>query len=132
MCLLLKVSRANVSKYTPKSIAIDPETSRVKRIFKDNQGAYGTRRIQAECAWEGTCISRRRIARIMKQEGLVSRYTIAHFKPQKQACNETRIKNIVNRQFDDRQKSEVIVSDLTYVRVGTKWHDLCTLLDLHN
>ena len=40
--------------------------------------------------------------------------------------------NIVNRPFDDRKPSEVMVSDLTYVRVGNHWHYLCTLLDLYN
>ncbi len=132
MCQLLKVSRANIYKYTPKAILIDPETQRVKRIFNENQRVYGTRRIKAQCAREGLCISRRRIARIMRQEGLASRYTIVYLKPLQSSCNESQIENIVNRQFDDREKSEVIVSDLTYVRVGNRWHYLCTLLDLHN
>ncbi|MCG4583816.1 DDE-type integrase/transposase/recombinase, partial [Anaerosalibacter bizertensis] len=34
--------------------------------------------------------------------------------------------------FKNREKLEVVVSDLTYVRVGNKWNYICTLLDLHN
>ena len=40
--------------------------------------------------------------------------------------------NIVNRDFDDRTDLEVIVSDLTYVRVGNKWHYICLIINLYN
>ena len=35
-------------------------------------------------------------------------------------------------EFDDRAKHEVIVSDLTYVRVGLNWNTICTIIDLYN
>ena len=38
--------------------------------------------------------------------------------------------NVVNREFDRREKYEVVVSDLTYVKIGGKWRYLCLLLDL--
>lgn len=50
----------------------------------------------------------------------------------KQACNEDVIANTVNREFSDREKLEVVVSDLTYVRVKGQWMYICALLDLHN
>lgn len=54
--------------------------------------------------------------RIMKQEGLVPNYTVAQFKPNVAKCNEDKIENIVDHQFD----LNVVVSDLTYVRVGNR------------
>ena len=66
----------------------------------------------------GKQLSRRRIGRILKQEGLVSNYTTAQFKPRKDTCNESKTKNILNRQFDGQGYRDVVVSDLTYVRVG--------------
>ena len=80
----------------------------------------------------GQQVSRRRIGRIMKQEGLVSNYTVAQFKPHTDKCNEAKIENIVNRQFDKQPHLNVVVSDLTYVRVGHHWHYLCVLVDLFN
>ncbi|MBV1822149.1 DDE-type integrase/transposase/recombinase, partial [Anaerosalibacter bizertensis] len=59
-------------------------------------------------------------------------YTVAQYKVKKSKCNEEKIENIVNRDFKNREKLEVVVSDLTYVRVGNKWNYICTLLDLHN
>ena len=68
----------------------------------------------------------------MKQEVLVSNYTVAQFKPYTDKCNEEKINNIVNRQFNQQPYLNVVVSDLTYVRVGNRWHYLCVLVDLFN
>ena len=38
----------------------------------------------------------------------------------------------MKRKFDDREELDVIVSDLTYVRVNGKWNYVCLILDLHN
>ena len=53
----------------------------------------------------------------MKQEGLVSNYTVPQYKPYTVKCNG----NIVEHQFDNKQYLNVVVSDLTYVRVGNHW-----------
>ena len=114
MCKMLEISTSGYYKYKTKQPEIDPEIQRVVRIFNDNQKAYGTRRIQKECRREGVIISRRRIARIMHAEGLISTYTLAHYKVHKTIVNEDTVVNEVNRQFDGRDIYEVLVSDLTY------------------
>jgi len=55
----------------------------------------------------------------MKEQGLVS----------KAAVNESKIDNILNRNFVSDKPLKVIVSDLTYVRVKQRWHYLCVLVD---
>ncbi|MGI5912752.1 MAG: IS3 family transposase [Syntrophomonadaceae bacterium] len=47
-------------------------------------------------------------------------------------AKDCSIPNRLNRQFDDHSPYAVIVSDLTYVRVGGKWNYLCVLADLFN
>ena len=55
--------------------------------------------------------------------GLVSAYTIKKYKAtSKSTVNEADINNEIIREFSGRHKKEVIVSDLTYVRVGNIWH----------
>ena len=68
----------------------------------------------------------------MKQQGLVSNYTTAQFKPHKDTCSESKTENAVNRQFHGREYRDVVISDLTYVRVGTGWNYICILVDLYN
>ena len=68
----------------------------------------------------------------MKQEGLVSNYTTAQFKPHKDTCNGSKTGNVLDRQFQGREYRDVVISDLTYVRVGTGWNYICILADLFN
>ena len=76
----------------------------------------------------GKQVSRRKIGRIMKREGLVFNYTTAQFKPQKDTCNESKTENVRNRQFQNREYRDVVISGLTYVRVGTRWNYICVPL----
>lgn len=101
----------------------------------ESRNNYGARKIEEELLEEyGLRVSRRRIRRIMKQEGLVSSYTVAQYKQHVDTCNESKVANIVNRNFDNDTPLQVVVSDLTYVRVGMSWNYICVLMDLfqHN
>jgi len=68
----------------------------------------------------------------MREIGLVSNYRVAQFKPHKSNCNEAPVKNELKREFNQDKQLAVIVSDLTYVRVGKKWHYVCLFVDLFN
>src|SRR5690625_473267 len=80
----------------------------------------------------GYQVSRRRIGRIMKEQGLVSKYTVAQYQVSKSTVNESKVDNILKRNFVSDEPLKVIVSDLTYVRVKQSWHYLCILVDLYN
>ena len=54
------------------------------------------------------------------------------FKVHKSTWNEEKIANDANRKFNDREYLEVVISDLTYVRVKDRWCDVCILIDLFN
>lgn len=132
MCKVLKISRSTYY-YEAKQKADESElTAAIIDIFKTSRNNYGTRKIKRELAKRDMIVSRRRIGRIMKQEGLVSIYTTAQFHPQKDARNESKIANVVNREFDGQPYRNVVVSDLTYVRVGMNWNYICVLVDLFN
>jgi len=107
-------------------------TTLIVKIFKDSRNIYGQRKIKKELQKQGWTVSRRRIGRIMKEKGLVSKYTVAQFKPRKSKVNESEIGNLLNREFNQDKELKVIVSDLTYVRVKQNWHYICVLVDLYN
>lgn len=77
-------------------------------------------------------VSRRRIGKIMKKLGLISKYTVAQFKPHKQKCSADPVKNELTREFNGQAPYAVVVTDLTYVRVNYKWNYVCVLVDLFN
>ena len=68
----------------------------------------------------------------MREEGLISSYTVQKFRPERSKVNKAKIANEVDRKFNNRELHEVIVSDLTYVKVGNKWNYVCTIVDLYN
>ena len=137
MCKFLKVSRSLVYYYlNERESSFSSEESELEKhiieIFHRSKNNYGSRKIKVELQKLGYRVSRRRISRIMKENALVSNYTVAQYKVHDSSCNESETPNLVDRDFDDREKLEVAVSDLTYVRVGNKWNYLCTLIDLSN
>lgn len=46
--------------------------------------------------------------------------------------NEDPVENLLDQEFDVNEAMSVLVSDLTYVRVGKHWNYVCFLLDLYN
>lgn len=68
----------------------------------------------------------------MRENGLVSVYTVAQYKPHVDSCNESKVANELDRQFEQEEQLAVVVSDLTYVRVEQKWQYVCLLVDLFN
>lgn len=120
------VSSCNSLKYLleakPKQQE-DDITEPIIEIFEKNRKAYGTRKLKAKLHERGLIVSKRRIGRIMKAQGLASSYTVAQYKPHKAACNESQQSNEFNRQFHQSEAKRVVVSDLTYVRVKNR----CTI-----
>lgn len=131
MCQLLKVSRSSVYSYREPTQHSDVYEKDICDIFYRSHSIYGSRKIQAELRKLGHYLSRRRISRIMHNNGLVSVYTKAKYRNYSSNINEEPIANKIERRFDDREKLQVVVSDLTYVRVGGTWNYICILLDLH-
>lgn len=132
MCRFLKIPRSLVyyrKKQRKNESLIE---NKVIQIFRDSKNNYGTRKIKIELSKCNIHLSRRKIGNIMDKYRLVSNYTIKQFKVHKQKSNKDKIPNVVNREFDNREHLEVVVSDLTYVNVSGKWNYICLLLNLYN
>lgn len=110
----------------------DPATDAVIEAFEQGHKRYGARKVKAVLARRNVTLSRRRITRIMRENGLVSAYTKARFKPHPSKANEADLPNILEREFDGHAPRTHVVSDLTYVRVGAAWNYVFLLTDLYN
>jgi len=90
LCKVLQISRCTYyyeAKLKPNKSVL---SAAIRDIFWASRNNYGTRKIKIELKKESLQVSRRRIARIMKQESLVSNYTTAQFKPHVDKCNESK------------------------------------------
>ena len=132
MCKFLGISRSLVY-YKRKNKRKDIELeNHIIRIFKESKKNYGSRKIKVELQKLGYQVSLRRIRKYMNLNGLVSNYTVKQFKVHKAKCNEDKIENKLNREFNREEKLDVVVSDLTYVNVKGKWNYICLIIDLFN
>lgn len=134
MCRFLKISKStyyfilnNKSKVNKN---IDVEEAIIS-AFNNSKSIYGARKLKNQVK-DKFHISRSKVRKIMKKHNLVSKYTKLTYKNHSSKGNNELIENIVDRKFDNRAINEVIVSDLTYVKVGNKWHYICLLIDLFN
>lgn len=105
---------------------------KIKSIFLESKSRYGARKIKQCLTTGGVILSRRRIRRMMKRLNLVSVYQQARFKPHSKGKNEALIPNRLDRPFDQERPLEVLVTDLTDVRVDRRWADVCLSIDLFN
>ena len=131
-CKILGISRSRYyyEAKTPKNEA--PLEEAVQTAFEENRSLYGSRKLKKVLGNKGITLSRRKICRIMKLRGLKAAYTRQRYKNHSKKVNESTVPNLLNRQFNGQEMLAAVVSDLSYVRVGQKWHYVCILLDLHN
>ncbi|WP_424526671.1 IS3 family transposase [Spiroplasma endosymbiont of Glossina fuscipes fuscipes] len=134
MCQILKIAKSKyyyqINKITKTEINI--YENEVISAFKESYKVYGARKIKIILARKNIILSRQKIRRIMAINNLVSKYTKLKYRNHKSPVNNDQISNILNREFSNKRQNEVIVSDLTYVQVGSKWHYICLLIDLFN
>ena len=120
MCTVLEIKRStyyhmNLDVTSKRKTEDKALSNDIERIFKESRNNYGTRKIKRELLKldEPRHVSRRRIGSIMRALGLVSKYTVAQFKPHKSCSNETLVRNELNRVFIQEKELAVVVNDLT-------------------
>lgn len=138
MCRVLEVSVAGFYAYLkrpePWRALIDAVLMASVRVaFAESDGTYGAPRIERELRAEGLPTSTKRVARLMREAGLVARP-----RPRRRVVTtdsthtEPIAPNRVQRQFDveDIALNTIWVGDITYVPTRDGFLYLATVLDL--
>ncbi|WP_425379283.1 IS3 family transposase [Spiroplasma endosymbiont of Polydrusus pterygomalis] len=131
---ILKIAKSTYYYQINKYATVDVNNYEQEFIspFNASRKIYGARKIKAILTRKDIILSRRKIRQIMIKNQLVSKYTKLKYRNHKSMVNNDEISNVLNREFNNKQPNEVVVSDLTYVQVGAKWHYICLLIDLFN
>lgn len=132
MCKTLNIPRSLVYYKKKTRVYNTKLENTVISIFRESKNNYGSRKIKIELKKQNIIASRRKIREIMDKYKSISNYTVKQYKVHKSSCNNDAIENVVNREFSNRSDLEIVVSDLTYVNVGGKWHYICLLINLFN
>jgi len=106
---------------------------RIQAIFEDHYRCYGVPRMQSALEDEGIGISRKRIARLMKQRGCCVKTKKAWKPCTTQANSDHPIRsNILNREFQADRPHQKWMSDITYIRTQLGFLYLAAVIDLYS
>ena len=104
----------------------------IRRIFAKFRGRYGAPRIQAELAREGVHVSRKRVARLMREAGLQAKGR-RKYKPTTDSDHALPVApNLLKRDFHTERPDDAWVSDITYIWTRQGWMYLAVILDLYS
>lgn len=136
MCRVLKVCRSSYYDWlsqrepSPRAIENSRLSESIQQIFTENNRRYGSRRIRRELLKQGYQVSRRRVCRLMREQGLSCK-TKRKFKQTTDSNHTLPIaENHLNRRFDWSAPDQAYVGDITYIPTQEGWLYLATVIDL--
>jgi transposase InsO family protein len=135
MAKILKITRSRyyacIKRTSSKKEIRDRELlEKIKSIHEKSRKRYGSPKIHEELIKQGERCSRKRVARIMQENGIY-----AHYKRKFKATTDSGhiypvAPNILNREFVVDNPDKAWVSDITYVWTLEGWSYLCIIMDL--
>ncbi|MGL5021537.1 MAG: IS3 family transposase, partial [Mycoplasmatales bacterium] len=147
MCSLLEVSR----RYYYKVISIKKNLNevdkifieygiynfeleeKIKKIYASSRNNYGCRKISKTLEMMGIIISPYKVLKITKKLNLISGYMIKKSKPyNKSLAKSDNYNNLLLQNFSVEHPDKTMTSDLTYIKVKTKFYYVCFIIDLFN
>jgi putative transposase len=135
MCRVLQVSRAGFYAWRTRPTAARTQQDQrlaiaVAAIYTHSRGRYGSPRVHAELRQSGQRTGRKRVARLMRVQGLRAR------QPRRYRCTTDSghglaIKgNLLARRFAVVEPNTTWVTDITYLWTLEGWLYLAVILDL--
>jgi putative transposase len=137
MCHFLKVSQSGYYRWR-----VAPQSSRqkekeilqrrIKELYVKHNGMAGSPMITADLHDdpEFSKVSRPRVGRLMQEMGLKCQTVKKFVVTTDSKHNEPVAPNLLDRKFIVPSPNQVWVTDITYLKVGRKWHYLTVFIDL--
>jgi len=104
---------------------------RIRAVFEASEGTYGSPRIHAALQTAGLRVGCKRVARLMRQTGLVARSARIYRRTPGTRRFFAAIPNRV-LELNTTAPGQVWVGDVTYLKSGGRWRYLAVVLDRHS
>jgi putative transposase len=137
MCKLMDVSQSAYYEWQKRpesthSIEDKRLGEKVKESHETSRGTYGARRILKDLLDDEESISRTRVGRLMKQQGLESK-SKRKFKATTHSNHGRPVApNLLEREFMVEKPDSVYAGDITYIQTVEGWLYLAVLIDLYS
>ena len=107
------------------------EKEEIKRIFHENKGRYGYRRVTTALRNSGFTLNHKTVQRLMKEMGLVCRVRMKKYRSYK-GEQGTVAPNLLNREFTAEKPNQKWVTDVTEFRIFGQKLYLSPIFDLYS
>ena len=102
---------------------------RIAAVHAENRGVYGSPRIYDELRADGEAVSKKRVARLMREKALSGKAPRRFRRTTDSSHGLPVAENILDRNFTVDRPNEVWVGDITYVRTWEGWLYVAVVLD---
>ena len=137
-CRILNVSRSGYYAWrgrqpSKRSLSDQELTGRIRAAFHKSRGRYGSPRVHAELRQDGVPCSRKRVARLMRQNNLSAPTRQRYRRPEVEGReHQVVFTNVLKRDFKPSSKDEAWAADITFIPTREGWLHLAVILDLHS
>ena len=137
LCTQLGISRSGYSAWKERPESKREQADRelaeqVVAVHQHSRGTYGSPRVHAELRARGRKVSRKRVARLMSQQGLAARRRRRFVRTTDSRHGKPVAENLLNRDFSPQQPDCSWVTDITYIWTRQGWLYLAVILDLYS
>jgi putative transposase len=105
--------------------------NKIKVVYNDNHGVYGSPRIYRELKDQGVACSENRIARLMRLRDLKAKQTRRYKTTTKRNKAQPAAPNLLQGDFEAQHPDQKWLADITYIATQEGWLYLATILDLY-
>jgi len=135
LCRVLQVSRSAVYAMSGRgparrAVADGALSVRIRAIHAASRGTYGSPRVHAALRRDHYRVGRKRVARLMRAQGLYGRRPRRWCRTTDSAHPDPVATNVLARAFAPAAPNRVWATDITYVWTGQGWLYLAVVLDL--
>jgi transposase InsO family protein len=137
MCRVLEVSRSGFYGWESRPPS-DRELSdaalavEIEAIFVASGETYGSPRVHRWLRRQGFRVARKRVARIMREQGFVGQMGRARVRTTVPDPAAKPSVDLVNRDFAPSAPDRTWAGDVTYIATGEGWLYLATVIDLYS
>lgn len=134
MAEVFEVSVTGYYSYIKRSPSFrEKENSRlkevIKQIYREGRSMYGSPRIHGKMRNLGISCSRKRVAKLMRKQGIAAKMRKSWKRTTKQGKRKAA-DNLVCQEFQVSLPNHTWVSDITYIKTKEGWLYLSAIIDL--
>ena len=137
LCKLFQVSPSGFYKWRVRGLSDRTKANqllldKIRRIYDESRGTYGSPRVHAQLRREGEVVSRSRVERLMRKACLVGKAARVY---RRQATVKRLYESLPNLRLARGTPmgiNEQWVGDVTYLKVSGEWRYLAVVMDLYS